>query len=754
VTALGRQLLWASFSSGVPPLAVLAVVSLFVASKQIDSGLRDRLLAGAHGTEIAMRTALERTRARAEAVVKDPALQRALAEDQQLSVLSFAERAIDVIGVDRVTIVDPHNRVVARGHLPARDGDVWSETELAPGQPEWRALGRGGAGVGTLVAVPIVDANQRLLGTLLVQTAIDHATLIDLHRQFGLEFSIWDGDRLQATTLSASAELAESESARHGLSSAESVYLGYAHYFARATFAEEGSGPGTLLVGIDTQHARTLQTRLAALYLGVAIGMIGLSTAVAFFSARRIVRPIRRLAGAAEAAARGDFGAQLPREGPYEIQELGTSMAHMLAKRQEVEAELRRTQAELEQRVLARTEALRQSEEHLRQARQLESLGRLAGGVAHDFNNVLTAIGGNAELLADELAALGVPDSAREGIREIQQSAAHAAEIIRQLLAFSRQQVAEPVVLDLGATVSDLEKMLRRLCTEDVKLSIVVAPELPSILADRTQIGQILVNLVVNAQDAMPEGGSVRVQVYQLENDAASGASVAGLASGRHVCLEVADDGIGMDLETARRIFDPFFTTKAPGKGTGMGLATVHGIVKQSNAHIDVETSPAGGATFRIFFPASTHSATTRRQIIEPAAPRGRETLLLCEDDVRVRALTASFLRGGDYEVMVASSGQEALEIFEQHRDIALLVTDVVMPEMNGVQLARQLRQRMPELKVLYLSGYTATIIDSRTDLGAQDEVLAKPFTRSELLSRVRRALDGPNANGGAATQG
>jgi CheY-like chemotaxis protein len=230
---------------------------------------------------------------------------------------------------------------------------------------------------------------------------------------------------------------------------------------------------------------------------------------------------------------------------------------------------------------------------------------------------------------------------------------------------------------------------------------------------------------------------------------------VAGLASGHHVCLEVADDGVGMDLETARRIFDPFFTTKAPGKGTGMGLATVHGIVKQSNAHIDVETSPAGGATFRIFFPASARSAAQPRRPVEPATPRGRETLLICEDDARVRALTASFLRGGDYEVLVAGSGKEALQLFEQRRDIAMLVTDVVMPEMNGVQLARQLRERMPELKVLYLSGYTATIIDSRTDIGAQDEVLGKPFTRSELLGRVRHALDGPSANDGAAkTQG
>ncbi|HKO93501.1 MAG TPA: ATP-binding protein, partial [Polyangiaceae bacterium] len=742
MTSLGRQLLWASLRSGVPPLAVLAIVSLFVASQQIDSGLRARLLAGARGAEIAMRTALERTRARAEAVTKDPALQRSLAEGQQLAALSFAERAIDVIGVDRVTIIDPNNRVVARGHLPALDGDLWSETELHRGQLEWRALGAGGAGVGPLVAVPILDTSQRLLGTLLVQTAIDHAILQDLHRQFGLAFNIWDGDRLQATTLSASADLAESERARQALSGETSVYLGHAHYFARAAFADESSGPGTLVVGIDTQQARTLQAHLVLLYLAVAIGMVGLATAVAFFSARRIVQPIRRLAGAAEAAARGDFEAQMPRDGPREIQELAESFAYMLGKRREVEEELRRTQVELEQRVVVRTEALRQSEEHLRQARQLESLGRLAGGVAHDFNNVLTAIGGNAELLTDELASLGVPTSVKEGMREIQQSTSHAAEIVRQLLAFSRQQVAEPVVMDVGATVSDLEKMLRRLCTEDVKLSLAVAPGLRPIVADPTQVGQILVNLVVNAQDALPEGGNVQVRVYQVKNDAASATSVPGLATGHHVCLEVADDGVGMDLETARRIFDPFFTTKAPGKGTGMGLATVHGIVKQCNAHIDVETSPGGGAKFRIFFPASTQSVTQRRIDVEQAAPRGRETLLICEDEVRVRALTASFLRGGDYEVLVASSGKEALEIFEQRRDVALLVTDVVMPEMNGVQLARQLRERMPQLRVLYLSGYTATIIDSRTDLGAQDEVLAKPFTRSELLSRVRRALD------------
>jgi two-component system, cell cycle sensor histidine kinase and response regulator CckA len=217
------------------------------------------------------------------------------------------------------------------------------------------------------------------------------------------------------------------------------------------------------------------------------------------------------------------------------------------------------------------------------------------------------------------------------------------------------------------------------------------------------------------------------------------------LGSGRHVCLEVTDDGMGMDAATSRRIFEPFFTTKAPGKGTGMGLATVHGIARQCGAQITVETQPGQGAKFCVLFPAvllSTETAPHSRRV-DAATPRGRETILLCEDEAHVRALTASFLRSGEYDVLTASCGNQAIELAAQRPEIALLVTDVVMPEMNGVQLARQLRERLPRLKVLYLSGYTATIIDSRTDSGARDELLAKPFTRAELLRRVRRALDG-----------
>jgi len=297
--------------------------------------------------------------------------------------------------------------------------------------------------------------------------------------------------------------------------------------------------------------------------------------------------------------------------------------------------------------------------------------------------------------------------------------------------------------------------MLRRLCTEDVNLHVEVEAVPVRILADPTQIGQVLVNLTVNAQDALPTGGNVYIRVYGVNSDASAEPSAAELDSAPHACLEVTDDGVGMDGETARRMFEPFFTTKAPGKGTGLGLATVHGIVTQSGGQIEVVSEIGRGTTFRISFPPAPAELAPRTRSSEPAIPRGRETLLVCEDEAGVRELTTHFLRSGGYDVLVAGSGQEALAVAQQ-RALDLLVTDVVMPEMNGVQLARRLRERRPELKVLYLSGYTATVIDSRTNMGANDELLSKPFTRAELLRRVRRALDRSSdaSNGTLQTQG
>ncbi len=761
MTSLHRQLLTSSFLVGAPPLVLVAIVSLWVATGQINAGMRDRLLAGAHGAELALATQLDSIRARSAALASDPDLVEALTEGRQPLVLEIAEHALRVIDVDRATVVDAAGRVLARGHDPANDGDTWTETELPHTGRSWSALGKGSLGVGFEVAAPISNGDRTILAWLVVQKSIDYRTLLELRRQFGLEFSVWDGDRLQATTLHALADLREAERARGQLTEPDKVQHGPAYDFARASFEHDGIGPGTLLLGIDTRSARTLEQRLSLLYLAVAIGSIGLSVAGAYLLARRIVRPLRSLTRAAEAAAKGQLDVPLAVAEPQEIRELAESFHHMLNKRREAEDELRRIHADLEQRVAARTEALRLSEEQLRQSRQLEALGRLAGGVAHDFNNVLTVIGGNAELLAFDLESIDAPDSVHQGVADIQQGATHAAEIVRQLMAFSRQQVAEPVVVELGQIVHDLQKMLRRLCTEDVNLNVDVDSVPVQILADPTQIGQVLVNLTVNAQDALPTGGNVHIRVYGVSSDPhagsedRSGPSTAEFGSTRRACLEVADDGMGMDAETARRMFEPFFTTKGPGKGTGLGLATVHGIVMQSGGQIEVVSEIGKGTTFRIFFPSAPAELAPRTRSSEPAIPRGRETILVCEDEAGVRELTTHFLRSGGYRVLVAGSGQDALRLAAQQHQLDLLVTDVVMPEMNGVQLARRLREARPELEVLYLSGYTATVIDSRTSMGAKDELLAKPFTRAELLRRVRRALDRSDAPGGTRqTQG
>jgi signal transduction histidine kinase len=746
VSTLRRQLLWASFGVSLPPLAVLAAVSLVVASRQIEMGLQERSLAGARGAAIALETALDALRSRAMLVATDPALVAAVVARRPRAALGLAERAVDVIGVDRTTIVDVDRRVLARGHLPAQYGDVWAETPLDITRAEANVL-RGG--VGMFVALPITDSTRGVVGALVAQKALDYATLRQLKRQFGLDFSVWTGDHLQATTLRSPVDLAAADRTRRDPACDAACAAG-THYFARARLEGAELGTGAVVVALDTSAAATLKARLVSLYLGVALALVGLSVAGAYLAARRIAGPVRRLAQIADAAAQGSIEpAAVPLEGPREIRELAERFGNMLVKRREAEDELRLVQAELERRVTARTEELRQSEEHLRQARQLEALGRLAGGVAHDFNNVLTTITGNAELLIQDLGAISAPDQIQEEAREIRHSAAHAAGIVRQLMAFSRQQATAAVVLDLGRVVLDLDKMLRRLCTADVHLSVTAEPDLRPISADPTQIGQVLVNLVVNAQDALPNGGSVRVRVSSIDVQAPSRAGASAPTAGRYTCLEVADDGLGMDPETARRIFEPFYTTKAPGKGTGMGLATVHGIVKQCGAQLDVDTRLGHGTTFRIYFPAVAEAVPAPAAPRDQPVPTGREAILLCEDEPSVRTLSAGFLRSGGYEVFEAGSGARAIELAAEQPDIALLVTDVVMPVMNGVQLARLLREQRPELRVVYLSGYTASVLDHRSDSSLKDMLLTKPFTRAELLVRVRRALDAPQEEGG-----
>jgi len=381
-------------------------------------------------------------------------------------------------------------------------------------------------------------------------------------------------------------------------------------------------------------------------------------------------------------------------------------------------------------------------EEQFRQAQKMEAVGRLAGGIAHDFNNLLTVISSYSELLLEDLPA--GDEARRDDLGQIKKAAGDAAALTRQLLAFSRQQVLAPRIIDLNEIVTGAGKMLQRLIGEDITLALVLAPELGWVKADPGQIEQVIMNLAVNARDAMPEGGKVTIETANVELDASYVLEHSAVVPGRYVQLVVSDTGIGMTEEVKRRLFEPFFTSKEVGKGTGLGLATVYGIVKQSGGSIWVYSEPGQGATFKIYLPRVDEAeARDRRPDAARPPARGNETVLFAEDAAPVRNVAREILERHGYTVLEAPNGRAALDIAAQRRGpIHLLLTDVVMPEMSGRQLADQLTALRPEIKVLYISGYTDDSIVRHGVLEAGIAYLQKPFTPEALARKVREVLD------------
>jgi len=385
----------------------------------------------------------------------------------------------------------------------------------------------------------------------------------------------------------------------------------------------------------------------------------------------------------------------------------------------------------------------KQLEEQFHQAQKMEAVGRLAGGVAHDFNNLLTAILGSADLVLDSLTP-GVP--AREELEEIRKAALRAADLTRQLLAFSRQQVIAPTALNPNEVVANMDKLLRRLLGEDVELRTRLTPDLVTVKADPSQLEQVVLNLAVNARDAMPNGGKLTIETQNVELDAAYVRGHISAQPGPYAMIAVSDTGVGMDAATQARIFEPFFTTKEIGKGTGLGLATVYGIVKQSGGWIWVYSEPGQGTTFKIYLPRVTEAVPPAAVTpAPPASVRGSETILLVEDDEMIRNLVQKVLQANGYGVLVAANGRDAEQVAGQHDGpIHLLVTDVVMPGMNGREVAERLAAARAGVRVLYLSGYTDDAIVHHGVLEPGVAFLQKPFTPAVLGRRVREVLDSP----------
>lgn len=493
-------------------------------------------------------------------------------------------------------------------------------------------------------------------------------------------------------------------------------------FLARTMDLTPGQNPAvTLTVLKSTSEAAAFLNRLNHLLLGLGFLAVLAGAGLVYLICDAFTRPLARLALGVRALEQGDFSFALDASGSDEVARVTGAFDRM------------RT-------TLQRNETNRQRlEGQLRQAQRMEAMGRLAGGVAHDFNNLLTVIKGHSGLLLDRLNH-GNP--LNDNTQQIVKAADRAASLTRQLLAFSRMQVLQPKVLDLNALLADMEKLLARLIREDIVFSVRPGDSLGRVKADPSQIEQVVLNLVVNACDAMPRGGNLTLETRNTTVDDDVAQSRSPMPPGQYVVLSVTDTGEGMDTRTKARIFEPFFTTKGLGKGTGLGLATVYGVVKQSEGFIWVDTEPGKGSCFEVFLPyTSAPSETARPDKTSTDAAHPRKTVLIAEDEDAIRELMCEFLKSAGYAVLAAEDGAKAFALANQtDGSIHALLTDVVMPNMRGPELAEHLRRARPKIKVIYVSGYLEYERGNGEFL-ADGFFLQKPFSRDSLVGKVLEAL-------------
>jgi signal transduction histidine kinase/CheY-like chemotaxis protein len=496
------------------------------------------------------------------------------------------------------------------------------------------------------------------------------------------------------------------------------VQIGGEEFYGLSLPLTKGASPSARIVVLKSyKAAAAFLDEINRLLMGLGGLALLVAMWLAFIISETFTRPLANLDKGVQALEKGDFDFPLDGRGGDEVARVTRAFDHMRGTLQKNELQKRKL------------------EEELRQSQKMDALGRLAGGVAHDFNNLLTVIKGHSDLMIERMQP---GDPLLGSGQQIRGAADRAASLTRQMLAFSRRQALEPAIFDMNVLVTDMCKLLKRLIHEDVDFSFRADESLGKVKADTGQIEQVVLNLAVNACDAMPQGGKLTIETKNVFVDEEYARTRPTVPCGNYAVLSVTDTGHGMDAETQARIFEPFFTTKENGKGTGLGLATVYGVVKQSEGFIWVETAPGRGSRFEVYLPQVRQATAepVRGEKTKGALTRASETVLLAEDEDAVRDLACEFLSAAGYRVFAAENGEKALKIAETlSQPIHLLVTDVVMPRMRGTELARKLKGLQPNMKVIYMSGYLGE--EGSEEFVEDSEYLQKPFSRDSLLHRA-----------------
>ena len=632
--------------------------------------------------------------------------------------------------VNLFMMTDAHGRVTALhttvGKFSARIAEALLRQSLrAHRATDWWASG---GHLYQIVLKPVIagpDQGNAHLGTVVVGSEVDANTAGELHRITSTEVAFRYGNQVLVSTFSPLQER-DLEQQTRAADVPQRLEIGAQRYITDSLVLNDGADKSeqiSLIVLKSYNEGIAYLATLNRVLLWILLAAVGVGTVLVLIISDTFTRPLKSLVGGVRALETGDFAYPLNPFGNDEVAQVTRAFNGMRTTLQTNESERNKL------------------EEQLRRSQRMEAMGRLAGGVAHDFNNLLTVIKGHCDFLLERLAPA---DALRSNGQQIAKAADRAASLTRQLLIFSRRQASQPRVLDLNAVVSEMGNLLTRLVREDIKYSFIAGQSLRHIKADPCHIEQIVMNLVVNACDAMPNGGKLSLQTYEMEVDLGYAESHSPLRPGRYVVLAVTDTGCGIDDQTKAHIFEPFFTTKPEGKGTGLGLATVYGAVKQNNGFIWVDSEVGKGARFEVYLPLTEASLEAAPSAGPALAAWRTETVLIVEDEDTVRELACEYARSVGYKVLPARDGLEALALIENpEQPVHILLADVVMPQMRGPELAEHLRARRPLAKVIFMSGYLEYERDPEV-LAGGNIFLQKPFTRDALVLKLEAALEVP----------